>query len=237
MQKSTTLLLFALTLSVWAQAQDQCPDPPLPGPEVMWLPNAYDYLPQATTGTPYSGFLQVFVPADSAYNLGGDWVTVDVIGFWVDSISGLPGQFAYESDPPEGFFAGGYPACIKFSCPSVAEPLGVYNITVHFTAQINFGASTVYAFTHPIKLRIAGPEGVSDLPAPVKAWIDPSTNLLHLSPTAHYPIEIITFDLAGRTADKITCLGHHSPIKLTENGPGLVEVRFGDRSTKRLFKQ
>lgn len=231
-------LVFTLVavVGMGLASKAQCPEPALPGPEVMWLPNAYGTLPNAYLGDTYTGHLQLFVPADSAYNLGGDWVTVDVIGFWVDSILGLPSQFTYESDPSEGFFAGGYPACIKFFCNEVSDPSGEYVITVHFTAQINFGANTVYAFTHPIILRIAVPESVIDGTQQPLAWLSNANQQLNFAKSSIGLVDIELVDFAGRRLFSTLHQIENGPFALPESVQGIVMVRLANGSYLRLIK-
>jgi hypothetical protein len=181
----------------------------------MWDPEFGQYLDTAHIGQAYADHLRLFVPADSSYNLGGDPVTVDVIGFWVDSVTGLPAGFVAVPDPAEGLFAGGFPACIGISATDVQVPSGTYSIVVYFRAEVDFGTSTYFDFQHLIRLIVASPEAVNTATeGNWEAWT--SAGILHVRDHVGQNLRISVTDLSGRSLSAFT----------KERGTGVVTVEM-----------
>ena len=154
-------------------------------------------------GQAYADHLRVFVPADSSYDLGGGPVTVDVIGFWVDSVTGLPPGFEALPDPAEGLFTGGFPACIGITATDVQVPSGTYSIVVHFRAEVDFGTTYYFNFEHLIRLVVASPESVNGaIRSDWEAWT--AEGELHVRDHVGQTLRISVTDFSGRVLTSFT---------------------------------
>lgn len=228
------LLPIALLLLTGQSVIAQCPTPALPGPEVMWDPEFGQYLDTAHIGQAYADHLRVFVPADSSYNLGGDPVTVNVIGFWVDSVTGLPPGFVAAPDPAEGLFAGGFPACIGISATDVQVPSGTYSIVVYFRAEVDFGTSTYFDFQHLIRLIVASPEAVNGATREDwEAWT--SENILHLRDHVGQTLRISATDLSGRILTLFTKEKDAGTLSIEMPASCLITITDDHGRTRRLM--
>jgi len=134
MKRILTLLVLISFFSI-VKLNAQCtPDFSFTSPGIY--PNCDTNLPISLTGQAYSTVITIVVPKDTV--ILGNTIPIDSIG--VDSISGLPGGFAWAPNRPSGYWFGDSTGCaIITGNPSIAQ-MGIYQLTVYISAY-GFGFS------------------------------------------------------------------------------------------------
>lgn len=120
----TAIAILAFNQAIFAQCT-----PDLTITQSGIYPN---YLPDATTGTPYSQVLQVRVPADTLYS--GQTIPIQSIA--ITNISGMPASFSYLCVPANCTFPGGGNGCVLFTGNPTVGQEGQYPILIFITATV-----------------------------------------------------------------------------------------------------
>lgn len=103
------------------------------------LPDTITNLPVATVGIGYTTDLQFHVQPDTTTQLG----TFPITQIVIDSISGIPANFSYGTNPSSGIFPGGSYGCAGVTgAPVAGQELGgpnsdgIYPIIIYYTATV-----------------------------------------------------------------------------------------------------
>lgn len=132
------------------------------------LPDTTVNLPAATVGVGYTTDLQFHVQPDTTTQLG----TFPITEITIDSISGIPANFSYSTNPGTGVFPGGSYGCagvtgLAVSGQELGGPNadGVYPIVIYYTANVNvFNVPTDFpASKTGYKIRIQAPNNVQSM--------------------------------------------------------------------------
>jgi len=118
------------------------------------LPDTVQNLPWAVVGVPYTTDLQFHVQPDTSVTTPFP-ATFDITDMTIDSIVGMPANFAYSTNPVSGTFPGGSYGCAGVTGLAVAgqelggpQGNGVYPVVIHFTANVDvFGTPTYFPAT------------------------------------------------------------------------------------------
>jgi len=134
------LLLFAITFGC-ITANAQCtPDPQYTNAGIY--PDSSVGMPAALVGQPYNEVITIITPLDTNVIFSGFPINVDIIDIALDSVNGLPANFAYDCAAPNCVFAGGSTSCAVLSStinPTVAD-IGSYQIFMYTTTTVDAGA-------------------------------------------------------------------------------------------------
>jgi len=151
MKKLYILAVLALS-SVTAGAQCVINQSVFSGPtDYRILPDTVTGLPIATVGVGYTTDLQFHVQPDTTTALG----TFPFIEIHIDSITGVPANFSYTTNPANGIFPGGSYGCAGVTGQAVAgqelggpNSNGIYPIIIYYTAIVNvFNVPTPFPAT------------------------------------------------------------------------------------------
>lgn len=103
------------------------------------LPDTMTNLPIATVGVGYTTDLQFHVQPDTVTQLG----TFPITEIHIDSITGIPANFSYLTNPSSGIFPGGSYGCAGVTGMAAAgqelggpNSDGVYPIVIYYTATV-----------------------------------------------------------------------------------------------------
>lgn len=139
--------VIALTLtSAFAGAQCTINQSVFSGPnDYRILPDTVTNLPLATVGVVYTTDLQFHVQPDTTTQLG----TFPINHITIDSISGIPANFSYSTNPSSGVFPGGSYGCAQVNGLAVAgqelggpNSDGIYPIIIYYTAEVQVFTAT-----------------------------------------------------------------------------------------------
>ncbi len=127
------LLLFTAVLTfVYSNSNAQSCTPILPGPSGTIVPDTIVNLPHATVGQPYSTDIQIYVATDtfaSGFNN-------TIVNYTLNSVTGVPTNFSYTSNPSNGVFPGGAAACLNVTGNPQTGQEGTYPLVVNITANV-----------------------------------------------------------------------------------------------------
>ena len=134
-------ILLILTLAFYfIGANAQCtPDPQYTLAGIY--PDSATGLPNALVGQAYNEVITIITPVDTNVVFSGLPLTVDIIDIALDSVNGLPANFAYDCAAPNCIFAGGSTSCAVLSStvnPTAAD-IALYQIFMYTTTTVDAG--------------------------------------------------------------------------------------------------
>ena len=104
-------------------------------------PDSATGLPDALVGQAYNEVITIITPIDTNVVFSGLPISVDIIDIALDSVNGLPANFAYDCAAPNCVFAGGSTSCAVLSStinPTTAD-IGLYQIFMYTTTTVDAG--------------------------------------------------------------------------------------------------
>ena len=134
-------ILLTLTLAfAFIGADAQCtPDPQYTLAGIY--PDSSVGMPAALVGQAYNEVITIITPVDTNVIFSGLPINVDIIDIALDSVNGLPANFAYDCAAPNCVFLGGSTTCaVLYSTinPTSAD-VGLYQIFMYTTTIADAG--------------------------------------------------------------------------------------------------
>ncbi len=129
------LLLFTVALTfVYSNSFAQSCTPSLPngGSHGDIVPDTIQNLPPATVGQPYSTDIQFYIATDTF----AQGFNNTIVNYTLNSITGMPADFTYITNPSNGVFPGGQSSCLNaFGTPGPGTE-GTYPLLVNVTGNL-----------------------------------------------------------------------------------------------------
>jgi len=134
-------ILLILTLAFYfIGANAQCtPDPQYTLAGIY--PDSATGLPNALVGQAYNEVITIITPVDTNVVFSGLPISVTIIDIALDSVNGLPANFAYDCAAPNCVFSGGSTSCAVLSStvnPTAAD-IALYQIFMYTTTTVDAG--------------------------------------------------------------------------------------------------
>jgi len=210
--KKTLLSVTVIAMSAFT-AFSQC-TPTLTGPSAAIVPDTIVNLDVAFVGQNYEMVIQVFVPADTLFDLSGQGnpSLIDIDDYTIDGVTGLPAGFSYTTNPVSGVFAGGTGGCLLVTAAGndiTLALVGTHDIVVSVTAHALGGLAAIPVDVTGYVIVIEEPNGILDdiegsnfavsqnIPNPVIG-----ESVISYNTTVPTSIEFNVFDILGKTVVK-----------------------------------